>query len=756
LETEEFLRYIFGSNEGYLFLSSKHAPTDTEITIHKPFRYPESLGIALKYAAMRTDEDLYFSPMLYKVPRRRTSSVSSTSVLYADTDTFPVDQFLVPPSINIQTSPGRHASIWLLDQEYEPEAVAAASRAIALTHARTENGKQVGTDPGGWDLTQLLRMPNSTNMKYAVKGKYDGYTEPYPVFVEDDTSPMTVYTLEEITTAYDPENLPAMPERASMDMPEELPEAADVLRKITASRNLSRLYEKKPGGNEDRSQILYHFICEMLRAGFTPEEAFVGAWYAESNKYRIDGRPRDDLWAYDMRKALADPENRPRPTIDREADNSYSHPKDEGIATAVEFALLHEGEFPTRTFVDDYVAWASSKTDAPVQYHIASALTILSCLFGEWGVAPPKYGELNLGLSFVVMGETTDTRKSTTRKMMKQFLRACEDDEHSYILTSDATEEALIEALSDRPFQTSLYDRDEAQKLIADVKGGKGYMKGFLETLNELYDGFARGRLRTTKQTKEARVVFVQYLMGIRSQIQDNLELSDFASGWGPRNIYVRGESAPRTRENSLLEQQRQEDAEYSVDTKFEKLVTEMLTARDYWERKAKGERDQPYKMFFDEDAWDRMANLEWDLKDYFKDHPRYEVLRPCIDRLFTNSMKVATLFAMAKCRKTVVLEDVINVRAYVARWMEDLLIIVEGVAESLYARDIKRLEEFITERGGLVTSGSALTWAVNNGKTYQEFREMVRVLEDRNVIQSIEDKRGKISLELIKDDREG
>lgn len=759
MKTAEFLQTVFGDADGFLFLSGKNAPADSEITIHKAFKYPESLKTIETYASMREDEDLYFSPMLYKVPLRRQSSVQTTPVVYADTDRFPVDQFLVPPSINIETSPGRHASLWLLDSyDYEPEQVASVARAIALTHAKTEGGVQVGTDTGGWDLTQLIRMPNSINRKFEVPGKYDGYTEPYPVFVDEATSNLHIYSLQEIADAYDPDNLPALPARASVDMPDldSLPPMKDVLRKITASSNLSALYSKKPSGGEDRSQVLYHFICECLRAGLTPEETFAAAWHAESNKYRIDGRPRDDLWTYDMRKALADPANRPKPILSEEVRDTYLNPTDEGVSTAIEFALLKEDELPTKTFVDEYVAWASSKTDAPSQYHVASAFTIMSCVFGDWGIAPPLYGDLNLGLSFVVMGETTQTRKSTARNLMKQFLRACQDDDHQYLLTSDATEEALIDALAERPFQTSLYDRDEAQKLLADVKGGKGYMKGFLETLNELYDGRARGRLRTTKQTKEAEVVFVQYFMGIRSQIQDTLELKDFESGWGPRNIYVRGESAPRSKETSLLQQQNPDSSFTGVDVVFEALVSKITNRRDKWERRLKYDREHKYKMFFEDDAWVRIAELEFDLEEYFKSHPRTDTLVACAQRLSTNALKVATLFAMAEGRDKAVLQDVINARYYVARWVEDLFIMVEGVSESNYARELKILENWIVEKAtannGKVLSGNALSFVLNNfeDKRYNDYKEMIKVLSERNVIYVAEDAKGKQTLVLV------
>jgi hypothetical protein len=745
--TEEFFRIIFGDDEGFLFISTKADPSDDEITIHKAFQYPQNLKQAVAYASVREDEDLYWSPMLYSVPRRKAVSVKSTPVVYADTDAFPIDGFVIPPSFNIETSPGRHASLWLLDRsDYPKDEVQAAARAIALTHASTVDGKQMGTDPGGWDLTQLLRLPNSMNLKYLVPKHAENYEGPFRVQISEN-SPGSVYTLEEIQSAYSPENLPELPQRSSMDMPEELPASADVLRRIVASRTLADLYEKEPHRGQDWSDTLYFFICEMLRSGFTPEEAFVGAWYAECNKYKRDGRPMQDLWDYDMKKALADPANRPRSTVDRTASDPINHPREEGISAEIELALLGPDQHPTVTFVDQYVEWATSKTDAPEAYHVASALTILSCVLGEWGVLYPQWGETRLGLFIVIMGETTDTRKTTSRNLMKKFLRSMQAGEFEYILTSDATGEALLDTLAERPNQSSLYDRDEAQQLIADIKGAKGYLKGFFETLNEFYDGWAHGRLRAGKKTKDTPINFVQYLMGIRSQIQDNLELSDFASGWGPRNIYVRGESPPRTRENSKLRQGIPGQA--VNDQQMVNLAMELGLARAFWEGRTKGDRSAPAVVPFTDEAWESMTALEWDLKEHFKGHPRYDTLKPCFERLTVNAMKVAVLFAMSDKRTKVELQDVINVRYYAAQWVEDLLIVVEGVNESLYLRDMNKLEQYVIDHDGLVTYAAALRWATNNGKTRKEFLDIIDALVDADIIEIVTDKSNKRSLAI-------
>lgn len=94
-------------------------------------------------------------------------------------------------------------------------------------------------------------------------------------------------------------------------------------------------------------------------------------------------------------------------------------------------------------------------------------------------------------------------------------------------------------------------------------------------------------------------------------------------------------------------------------------------------------------------------------------------------------------------------MQDVINVRSYVSQWVEDLVIVVEGVNESLYARDLKALENYIAENGGLVKYAAALKWGVGYGKDRREFTEMVETLVEQDVITLVDDRGGKKSLQL-------
>lgn len=742
MNPREFLTTLFGESSGYLFIGTLN--DEKKLNVYKSFKYPENLNQLESYVEMRTDLDVYFSPMLYSVPRRSSNTVSVTPVVYADTDEFDPAGYLIPPTFNVATSPTKTHSYWVLDNdEYSREEVSGAARAVALAHASKVNGKQAGVDPSGWDLTQMLRLPGTAQTNPRNK---EGYPEGFRVEVLE-TGSGSVYTLEDITDAYDPSNLPVTPLAADTELPDELPSAADVLRKVMVNDKLSDLYSKEPLG--DWSDTLYLFCSEMFRCGFTAEEVLVAAWNSSANKYKRDGRPMAHLWQYDVLKAQADPSNRPLSKTEQAAyDAEPAKPKGEGaIARALEISLLHDNErhLITDTFVDKYVNWAATKTDAPAPYHVAGAFTMMSCVLGEWGVAYPQFGDLRLGMFFVVMGETTRTRKSTARNLFKKVLRMTQVGDYEYILSSDTTPETLLDMLSERPHQSSLYDRDEFQALIDDVKH-KPYMKNFFETLNEAYDGWARGRSRQAKRSKDTPINFVQYAMGIRSQIQDNLELSDFTSGYLPRNIFVRGDAPPRVRGENRLRQGNPETK--GVDREFMEVVKALTDTRNFWSSRVE-DRGSPERILFDEDAWERWQDFQDDLADYISGHPRADILEPSVERLGLNVLKAAALFAMMDKRETGNMQDVLNAIYFGAQWVEDLIILAEGVSESLYARELEKIEKFIGEKEGLVTHAALLKWTTAQGMRKRDLMEYLDHLKDDGTLELIEDVRGRKSWRL-------
>lgn len=128
------------------------------------------------------DDDVYWCPHGFRQPRRQKSCAVIPKLLWADLDEVDPRDLDLKPTIAIQTSPGRFAAIWKID------ATISEDLNKKLTYA-------IGADRGGWDLTQVLRVPGTFNYKYKSSPK---------VKVLWDGGPR--YTLSEIVKRLPPEH----------------------------------------------------------------------------------------------------------------------------------------------------------------------------------------------------------------------------------------------------------------------------------------------------------------------------------------------------------------------------------------------------------------------------------------------------------------------------------------------------------------------------------------------------------------------
>ena len=103
-------------------------------------------------------KNLYFCPLPFSKPKRSKELVARSHYLWSDIDEADYDK--CPPSVLWESSPGRHQGLWLVGKPLEPDAAAEQSKRLAY---------YLGADRGGWDLTQVLRIPGTPNLKYPAK-----------------------------------------------------------------------------------------------------------------------------------------------------------------------------------------------------------------------------------------------------------------------------------------------------------------------------------------------------------------------------------------------------------------------------------------------------------------------------------------------------------------------------------------------------------------------------------------------------------
>ena len=100
--------------------------------------------------------DVYFAPVNFRGPRR-AENAKKVSWVWADLDFVHPEKLKLRPTIAWQSSPGRYQALWELSEHVPAEDAAECGKRMAYAE---------GADKGGWDITQVLRIPGTRNFKY--------------------------------------------------------------------------------------------------------------------------------------------------------------------------------------------------------------------------------------------------------------------------------------------------------------------------------------------------------------------------------------------------------------------------------------------------------------------------------------------------------------------------------------------------------------------------------------------------------------
>lgn len=713
-EQEDFVKFLWDGLQGRAVIArtdSTGAPS-----IQRFFSWPEQSTQLLAHTAKLTAEDVYTSPCLYKgTGGARKSLAGAIQVVHADADTFNVEDALLPPSAIVQTSDSKTHLYWKITDCHDPSLIEPLAHSVSKTHDKAKTGLD-----NGWAVNKLLRVPGTSNTKY---------DEPFLVTF-DGSGP--VYTIAEFAAAYPPvaQTVDQFKEMG------ELPSLAEAYKSIGSSTELMRLLAKADAGNVDRSDALFLLEQELFRCGATDEQAFVICQPHPFNKFKEKHNGDKLLWD-DILRARAKSE-----VGDPEADLGYEPtvtveptPKDK----SVDFLTLKEKAELQTTFIDDYMAWAMSKTDAAPEYHVAAAFTVLSTVLSDFGHARPKFGPVPLCMWFMVLGETTRSRKSTTRALMLKMVKALavipdadvdSELDYNYDLGSDVTPEALDNELLKRPNRSSLLHRDEAQGWIQEMDK-KAYMAGAKGKLAELYDGHVSGKLRATGDNNRRASVETSlslFMMGIGSQLAEYLTQEDFRSGFLTRFLFISAEPPKRSKESDWLEQADLLEIEKG-DAVFTGLVNRVEVARAHWANfndPLGPTRPVPCVP----EAWVRLNLFITDVLDAAEGHQRHQIIEAGAQRMTISILKAATLLAMLDCCDKVEMKHMLAAINFASSWFGHMVNMANSISESTWARRQKEVEEFLLEKGG------SAKWEM----VYRHFRSELRADEFLKIIQALQD----------------
>lgn len=160
-DQREFLRSLFRGHRGWIFLSTKDRVGYGAWRDHG-YHYPDQLNAMVTELNDFNERgyDVYFSPQLYaNGDARDKNKIVACPMLWSDLDDCHPEKVFPEPSVALETSPGRYHGFWLLDKPLSMGEATAITQKIAQRYA------DQGADKGGWDATQVLRIPGTINRK---------------------------------------------------------------------------------------------------------------------------------------------------------------------------------------------------------------------------------------------------------------------------------------------------------------------------------------------------------------------------------------------------------------------------------------------------------------------------------------------------------------------------------------------------------------------------------------------------------------
>ena len=229
-----------------------------------------------------SDKDLYFCPHGFRKPRRLKKFAEPAKLLWADLDEAnPREMEGFTPTVAWESSPGRFAALWVIDEFYTEE----LNKRLTY-HLRA--------DPGGWDITQVLRVPGTTNYKYTSTPKVK------LLWADGDS-----YLVSDLS-----KRLPKERSRKTVD----------------AATGIYRKYEKKFSGfvrrellkgrpqEGKRSEVLWRLVHSLIEAGCSRDEAWellrVSPWNKFSKRRDGDEQLRREIdKALEQHFSIVDDEN---------------------------------------------------------------------------------------------------------------------------------------------------------------------------------------------------------------------------------------------------------------------------------------------------------------------------------------------------------------------------------------------------------------------------------------------------------------
>jgi hypothetical protein len=678
----KFFDLIFGDTEGHLCLATTDPRAPKATFAQHFFDWPkESIKMENFILSVERTSNVYFCINLLKKRERRKDFCLHTNLLWADLDSVNPDTIKppqIPPPIVIASSVGRWQAIWRMNASIDAYQAQDYSRRLAYS---------LDADKSGWDLTQLLRVPLTVNYKYSP-----------PALVELERISETLAQAEwfEQLESVLPDGSPGLA-NPPLPISSKSMTSESILYKYSPYLNERFIdaFTYEPDEGSDWSEAFWGVIHRCYRSGMTPEEVFVVAKEAKSNKYQRDGRPIDHLWR-DVLKAGED----------------YKSVTVKSNSELINMPQL-VGSPQSSTFLDEYRAWASSATDAIPEFHDISMLIVLSAIVATSVKIETSIGYIVPNLWGLLLGESTVTRKTTAMRMAIDFLMAMDP---AMLVANDGSSEGMLQAVSERPNKSSIFHRDEVSGLF-DSMMHKDYMSSMQETLTHLYDAPLVYRRRLRKETISIESPsFVMLFGGTPDRVYASIDDSFVYSGFLPRFLVVIGDRDEDSKIKPLGPPKEINLAKRAVImNKLADLYENYACDVDQKIGGVKMKTSPRYMARLTADAWGANQEFEMMLIRAARTSLLPNLALPTFDRLSKSLLKISVILAATRQKPGEVVsnepviiverDDVLNAAWFIQGIGGNAVNLIVNAGKSLHEKKVEKIFEFVQEHPGISRS---------------------------------------------------
>lgn len=293
----QFLMKVWGyscDKGDFVFLSTKD-PGNDDWKDHC-FEYGTGLRSKIKDFLSNypsAEYDIYFCPLPFLGRRRAKNLVRHTNILWSDIDEGNPNK--IKPTLLWESSPGRLQGIWFLEgKKIHPEDLSDLNKQLTY---------YIDADKGGWDLTQVLRVPGTKNHKYQ--------SLPSVRLLEfNDEKVYNVRRLKKRIGANDPVEEVSIGSNKSFEQI-----FSKYKRQIPAK--VKHLLLKKSATQGKRSDILWYLENKLSEVGLSPPEIITLVSNSVWNKFK--GRADENIrLKSEMQKVVEDKALEPQREIIRE------------------------------------------------------------------------------------------------------------------------------------------------------------------------------------------------------------------------------------------------------------------------------------------------------------------------------------------------------------------------------------------------------------------------------------------------------